>query len=168
MVSVRRKFIPMPELTDRLLARMDEKTVVAESGCRAWTGGKDKDGYGHAWAAGAIMLVHRIAFFRETGVDPEESFVDHACFNPTCLNPAHLRLVTNKQNMENRSGMSKANTSGFRGATWSKARGKWQAQVQHNGTNKILGYFLTAAEAGAVAQVARLQIFTHNNLDRAE
>jgi len=163
---MRKRFHPMPELTEDLLARMDAKTQAEDSGCIVWTG-TTTNGYGQLRVSGFSMSVHRIAFYRGTGVDPKESDVDHTCFNHSCLNPAHLRLATNKQNQENRAGMSKANKSGFRGASWHKRTSKWQAHIKHNGVDKHLGLFSTAAEAGAVAEAERLRLFTHNELDRS-
>jgi len=161
----RRRFIPMPELTDELLAVMDANSLVEDSGCIVWTGAKSR-GYGNIKVSDAVMFTHRISFYRSTGVDPKEFNVDHMCFNPACLNPAHLRLVTNKQNQENRSGASKKNLSGFRGVSWHKGKSKWQVCIKHNGVGKHLGYFPTAAEAGAFAESARISLFTHNDLDR--
>ena len=166
MNATRRTYVPMPTLTESLLARMDAKTQAHESGCWVWTG-SNVNGYGTVKVSGSMIRVHRIAFFRGTGVDPKELDVDHMCFNHACLNPAHLRLLTNKQNCENRAGLSKRNKSGFRGVSWYKSMGKWRAVIGHNGTNQHLGYFATAAEAGAAANAARINLFTHNEIDRA-
>lgn len=60
----------------------------------------------------------------------------------------NLRNVTGSVNTRNQ-GISPRNTSGFRGVTWDKSRGKWQAKTKHQGRWIFLGRFATAVEAGA-------------------
>ena len=47
-----------------------------------------------------------------------------------------------------------------------KAQGFWQATVVHNYERHFLGFFDTAAEAGEAARLKRLELYTHNALDR--
>ena len=44
----------------------------------------------------------------------------------------------------------KNNTSGYKGVTWCKAMGAWQAQICCNGVRKYLGCYDTKEEAAAV------------------
>ena len=44
-----------------------------------------------------------------------------------------------------------------RGVMWSKSKGKWQAQIQHGGRNRHLGYFADeGAAAGAYSAAAQV------------
>ncbi|MGO2634644.1 MAG: hypothetical protein ACTH9H_12945, partial [Galactobacter sp.] len=89
------------------------------------------------------------------------------CHNRACVNVDHLRVVTNKQNSENRSDSQKNNTSGFRGVTKSRpSSNKWIAQVRHRGRRIYLGTFADIAEAAAAARLKRVELFTHNDIDR--
>lgn|SRR5678815_518694 len=49
-------------------------------------------------------------------------------------------------------------TSGYRGVSWDKARGKWKAHVTSDGAMKLLGRYDSAEQAAAVAAQARAQI----------
>jgi hypothetical protein len=133
--------------------------------CWVWTAAKYYNGYGVFRVSGHNTTAHRMAYELTYGQSPGALHVDHTCFTHSCCNPKHLRLATNKQNMENRSGVQRNNTSsGVRGVTRSRC-GRWQAQVQHNKKVIYLGTFDSIEEAGEVARVARLNLFSHNDSD---
>lgn len=139
--------------------------------CWIWTGCVDKRwGYGHFSNAGESRLAHQIAWELETGKRPPRRRakyeLDHICHERTCVNPAHLRLVTRKQNQENRAGPRRDNAAGVRGVT-AQANGRWLAQVVHNQQLISLGTFDTLEEANDAACAKRLELFTHNVEDRA-
>jgi len=69
--------------------------------CLEWTGGCFADGYGATLAWGKVWLTHRLALEIE-GIDTTGHFVLHSCDNPACCNPAHLRLGTNQDNMDDK------------------------------------------------------------------
>lgn len=73
-------------------------TVDAETGCRIWAGRLDRDGYANYSGKGA----YRLAYSRFVGPIPDGMTVDHLCFNITCVEPSHLRLLTNLANARNR------------------------------------------------------------------
>ncbi|AYQ98890.1 HNH endonuclease [Mycobacterium phage Vorrps] len=143
--------------------------VAGPDDCWLWTGGKGgtaKYVYGifRLEAGGKTYTAHRYAYMLANGEIPDGMEVDHRHTCPKlCANPAHLRLVTSKQNKENlRGGHGR---SGFRGVRFD--RGKWVATVGHNGKQHYLGRFSTPEEAGEVARLKRVELFTHNDADRA-
>jgi hypothetical protein len=81
-----------------------------------------------------------------------------------CVNPEHLRPVTQKQNVENRPGLAANNTSGVTGVYWH--RNRWMAEVKHNGSKHYVGRFTDIAEAEAAVIAKRNELFTHNDIDR--
>ena len=144
---------------------------VNKSGeCWQWMGGKTPNGYGHVnvWTGNrkTTAATHRVSYELANGEIPNGMEIDHVCHNRGCVKPDHLRVVTHKQNLENLSGLSARNTSGFRGVTWSKQAGKWLARVTHNGRSIFAGSFDDPKEAGAAAAAKRLELFTHNDQDR--
>jgi hypothetical protein len=138
--------------------------------CWNWTGCLTK-GYGmsRAWKGdkNRMVLAHRLSYFLANGACPDEIIVDHICHNRSCVNPGHLREATNKQNNEHRSGAQSNSKSGIRGIGYEPNRPKpWRARVTHNRQVIQLGRFATSEEAEAAVKAKRIELFTHNDLDR--
>ncbi len=113
------------------------------------------------------LLAHRVAYQLIVGQIPEGMFLDHVCSIRSCVNPSHLRLATNKQNMEHQPNLRRDNTSGYRGVSWAPQVSKWEASFGHNGRKNVVGYFGTPKEAAEAVRQARLRAYTHNNEDAA-
>ncbi len=76
---------------------------VDKSGeCWLWTGNRYPNGYGRVWWKGASHGAHRVAWELATTAWPGDSQVLHRCDNPQCVNPAHLFLGTQRDNMRDR------------------------------------------------------------------
>lgn len=72
--------------------------------------------------------------------------VDHKDRNGLNNQRSNLRVATASQNAAN-SSLRETNISGFKGVSWSKATGKWRAQIGINGTHFHLGCFNDPIEA---------------------
>lgn len=121
------------------------------------------DGYIHTRVNGKFQLVHRIIWLYVNGKLPHRQ-IDHINGVRTDNRISNLRLVTNKQNSENRK-LHSNNTSGHRGVTWDKETGKWMVQIRHLNKRRYVGRFDNIEEAALAAKVARDQLFTHHNTE---
>lgn len=73
---------------------------VSENGCYLWAGALNSRGYGVVWHEGKLRLAHRVAFLFDRGRWPADGLVtDHICNTKQCVNPSHLRELTNSQNL---------------------------------------------------------------------
>lgn len=66
--------------------------------CWPWQGTIDKRGYGKCYYGGTATVASRAVWMEERGHIPGDLTVDHLCYNPPCVNPAHLRLLTRSEN----------------------------------------------------------------------
>lgn len=83
-----------------------ERHVLRGEGCWLWQARVDRDGYGRIGNA----MAHRVAVELFSGPIPSGMQVDHVCRVKSCVNPAHLRIVTPLVNvMENSNGIGALN-----------------------------------------------------------
>ena len=89
----------MPPKAKGIRARFEGNHVVTDSGCWEWTKCKDPNGYGRIQHDGRAQVAHRIAWALWVGPIPKGMCVLHKCDNPTCINPDHLFLGTQLDNI---------------------------------------------------------------------
>ena len=135
--------------------------------CWLWTASRSGRGgrYGN-FGVGypKVTLAHRWSYENAYGPIPAGMQIDHICRVTLCVNPSHLRVVTNKQNHENIVAQADSQT-GVRGVYYDKRHGHYYVQVTHYGKRHCRGLFSTASEAEKVAVALRNQLFTHNDTD---
>lgn len=93
------------------------------------------------------LILHRVILSRilERELLPSE-FPDHINGNGLDNRRENLRLASRADNNANR-GKTKRNVSGYKGVSWNKSKGKYIAQISHNGKKIHLGQFDDPAKA---------------------
>jgi len=74
-----------------------------EKGCWTWTrgnAGPDEYGLVYNGKKNKRRMAHRVSYeaFNSTTI-PDGLVIDHLCKNKLCVNPDHMRVVTNKENV---------------------------------------------------------------------
>lgn len=80
------------------------RVEVTPDGCWEWTRARTPAGYGFLQIRSRSRVpigAHRLSYELHVGPIPEGLTVDHLCFNPPCVRPDHLRLLTNSENAKN-------------------------------------------------------------------
>ena len=83
-----------------LALRFAEKVKPHKSGCHHWIGSTMPNGYGHIYSGGRAAYAHRVAWELANGPIPDGAYVLHDCDNRRCVNPAHLRVGSFQDNMD--------------------------------------------------------------------
>ena len=152
------KFTPIPkDIGDYFAYSKESKTGLINKVDRHYRAKKDQEagsinsgGYYLIFFKSTSYVNHRIVYFLNTGIDPEEKQIDHIDRNRLNNKISNLRLATNKQNQDNRK-KQKNNTSGVTGLYWHKRKNKYQPSIICNGKLLDLGSFNKSNKDKAIA-----------------
>lgn len=94
--------------------------VNEETGCWEWQWGKLSTGYGRIWLDGETRYAHRVSYFAFNPDGDQRLCVLHRCDNPPCVNPDHLFLGTDLDNVRDCKAKGRRRRQG--GSTNTKAK----------------------------------------------
>lgn len=132
-------------------------------GCWIWTASKKPRGYGQF----AIRVngknknhyAHRLSYEIHVGPIPEGMQLDHICRVRSCVNPDHLRVVTNMENHQNLGDGPRVDNRGS-GArnVYRHHSGRWEVKMLYMGKSYHGGRYddIEEAKRAAVAMRARV------------
>lgn len=79
---------------------MNMVEMEPNSGCWLWSGYVTKWGYGAFRHNGKTLLSHRVSYSMHVGEIPAGMLACHKCDVPSCVNPDHLFLGSQTDNMQ--------------------------------------------------------------------
>jgi len=98
--------LPVDRRSDIIGKLMSNVQIDRETGCWNWKGGTSGNGrgggYGRMSLSGQTVATHIVSYTHFYGYVPGKKQIDHLCKNRLCCNPAHLEMVTHKQNQRRR------------------------------------------------------------------
>jgi len=99
---------PGPDQHERTVSMSTAYEMLTEwvatrdrSECWEWPFSRQRQGYGHLRRGGRLESAHRVAAALD-GRDPDGRVVRHTCDHPPCVNPDHLLLGTQLDNIRDR------------------------------------------------------------------
>ena len=92
------RFMTIDKLA-KVVRRFWKKTKAGPGDCLLWTGAERGHGYGAFKVAQGQAGAHRVAYELVCGPIPAGLLVRHKCHTPLCVNPDHLELGTQVENL---------------------------------------------------------------------
>lgn len=110
--------LEIEQLTEKRLTKFWGRVDKTPT-CWNWVGACLPKGYGMVGMGKRVYRVHRIAYYYFHKVDPLDNDVLHTCDNPKCVNPSHLFLGTNLDNIKDK--MNKGRYNHIKGSQMGNA-----------------------------------------------
>jgi hypothetical protein len=97
-------YVPFERVSDEDMLRYKifNNSRLSDTGCWLWTGPLGTGGYAVFNSRKVDQRAHRASYQLYKGPIPKGMKILHSCDTPSCVNPAHLRAGTQKENAADR------------------------------------------------------------------
>jgi len=85
-------------IPNKIKERFYRRILKKDDGCWEWQGTKDRYGF-FRWKGWKGKGAHRFSYLLHKGDIKEKEVVMHICDKPLCVNPDHLKIGSQKDNM---------------------------------------------------------------------
>jgi hypothetical protein len=116
-------------------------------------------GYRTVSLYGSICQTHRIVYKWVTGLDIEDTHLDHIDSDRSNNRFHNLQPITQQQNVWKQSERNRNTSSVYKGVSWHKASGKWISYISVDNKKIHLGLFTSELEAHRAYCLAALERF---------
>jgi len=124
--------------------------------CWEWKGYRDPHGYGRLDMPDKPMLAHRVAYLIRYGSIPDGMFVLHKCDTPRCVNPEHLFLGTQADNVADMHAKGRARKRALRGPEHGMAKLD-ERKVRAIRKSRLFGWVIAEKLGISVATVSDIR-----------
>lgn len=93
----------------RFLSRIYTNPKMETKHCWIWKGNFGSNGYGQISLNDKTISAHRVSYLIFKGDLIDGLVIDHICRNIKCVNPFHLRQITNSENIYTENSMAVIN-----------------------------------------------------------
>lgn len=94
--------LPREEKIERLFKRVENTAFLTDEDCWNWIGCTNNRRYGSIGLAGKVIGAHCYSYLIYKGSIEEGQHVLHKCDNRRCVNPSHLFLGSNYDNIQDK------------------------------------------------------------------
>ena len=136
--------------------------VQKGDGCWLWIGSRLPTGYGRFYPNGRVgMYAHRVSWeIANNHQIPHGLCVMHSCDTPACVNPEHLRVGTQAENMQD---MFERGRQGYYGSPGEKHP---NSKLTNEQVREIREMWRTRRSSGLTkVEIGRMYGVTKNNID---